>query len=262
MALLMAWALVITEPGMAMPVLLAPDETARGAGRLIRVGTKLPTYEKLSASLRRSRRSDRRTRERAQPAVQSKAHSRDRKLVPLDETVRSWLGVHASAVELPGDTDVWAPRLTSSNARAAGVLAWIINEALDLVDVMEDEDVSAFRIKTGLDAGLAGQPGEAAANLALLLGAATYHGTGYTVTFLPPAEGAAEALVEAGWVLANRDLGTDADLQIETAELLELEDLARSRFVHVGRRAAKRVALRRWDVARPVRVATVGEAAR
>lgn len=260
--IVLAWALAISRPGMAMPVLLAPDETDRSAGRLVRVGAGLRSYEQLRAALRRRRQSDGGLHERSGWTGANGQVSRERQLVALAETLHAWLGVDAAAVELPGDTDSWTPRLTSRNARAACILAWIVDEALDLADIMEEETVPAVRVKTEADACLAGHPGAAAANLALLLGASAHHGTGYTVHFLAADKGAGAALVDAGRGLSDRLSRTDADPQRETVELLELEDVARRGYVHVGRCAAERVALRLWNEARPVRTRAIGEATR
>ena len=247
LAIVLAWALGISEPDIAMPLLLEAEETAKRPNRLIRVDdARLPTYDSLIASLRRSRRFDARARARSERGLQGAPAVPGRRLVSLDALLRDWLGVDVDTVELRGDTDPWAPRLTSSNARAVGCLAWIANEVIDLVDVMQDEDVSAVREKTDLDARLAGQPGADAANLALLLAAATNHGSGYTVHFLPPQVAAADALVAAGRRAAARR-GEAGDYQAQTTELLELEDVAARGYIHVGRSAVGRVALRLFD---------------
>ena len=245
--IVLAWALAVTEPTLALPLLIDADETAGEAmTRLIRVGDRLPALEELLGVFYES--------SRVLDALEWVAAAREHAsalgkvgIVSIAEHLTDWLGVDVEGVELP--TDRRGPRLDSRNARAVGCCAWLITSALDLGSVMAREAIEAVRLKTEHDARLAGEPGAALANFALLLGAAIRHGGGYTVQFLPPKDGFAAAVVEAGSRIRERRItagfGREGDEgELKFIEELELEDVVARGYVHVGRDSAKRVAWR------------------
>ncbi len=243
LSLILAWAMFITEPARALPVLLEADEEAEApVSPLVRADDRLPSLEKLLATLGQSRQIDIAAMDQSARARQNAPAVHDRKLVQLGELLQRWLGADAEAVELPADR--WAPRLSSCNARAVGVFSWIATEALDLGLVLQEERIMAVRTRTDPDAALAGEPGATAANLALLLGAAANHAAGVTVHVLPPKADFAAALVEAGRHIESGYRQPAEDQEAETVQVLELEDLAGRGYIHVGRRAAERVARR------------------
>ena len=245
MSLAMAFGMAITEPAGVLPLLVEADEDADGSDcLLLRADDHLPTLEDLLAALRRGQHpvAERERIVASGPAI-------PRALVSLAAQLGDWLGVDALAVELPSDRLGMA--LSSADARAVGVVSWIVTAALRTASAMAEESVTAVRIKTDLDAHLAGQPGATAANLALLLAAAVHHGAGVTVHFLAARDDIGAALVEAGRRIgATRGQSVDED-EAETVDLLELRDHASRGYVHVGRRAAKDVAQRVYD-AQPV----------
>ncbi len=243
MSLVLARGLAITEPAGVLPLLVEADEDADGSDCvLVRADDHLPTLDELLAALRRGQQTgplkDRARVIASGPAV-------PRALVSLAAQLGDWLGVDAAAVELPSDR--LGMVLTSGDARATGVVAWIVTAALATASAMAEERVTAVRVKTDLDAHLAGQPGATAANLALLLAAAIHHGTGVTVHFLAARDDYGAALVEAGRRI-GQTRGQSADEgEAETVDLLELRDAASRGYVHVGRRAARDVAQRLFD---------------
>ena len=247
MSLAMAFGLAITEPAGVLPLLVEADEDADGSDCvLVRGDDHLPTLEDLLATLRCGQElvpaGERARNPASGPAV-------PRALVSLAAQLRDWFGVDAAAVELPSDRLGMA--LSSADARAVGVVSWIVTAALRTASAMAEESVTAVRVKTDLDARLAGQPGAIAANLALLLAAAIHHGVGITVHFLAARDDIGAALVEAGRRIgATRGQSVDEG-EAETVDLLELRDYASRGYVHVGRRAAKDVAQRLYD-AQPV----------
>lgn len=242
LSLVLAWARFIAEPAGTYPVLLEPDEEAEApVSQLIAAVDQLPSLEALLATQAEFRRIDIAEMARSAAAFNAPIIP-GRKLVVLGDLLQHWLRIDAGAVELPSDS--WAPRLSSGNARAVGVFAWIANNAIDIGLILQGESVMAVRVKTDRDAALAGEPGAAAANLALLLGAAANHAAGVTVHFLPPDAGFAAALVEAGRQIASRYREPAEDQETETVQELELEDLAARGYIHLGRRAAERIARR------------------
>ncbi len=246
--IILAWTLAMTEPTLALPLLIDADETAGEAmTRLIRVGDRLPALEALLGVFYESNRIDPDALERVAAAREHAPDLGKVGIVSIAEHLTDWLGVDAEGVELP--TDRRGPQLDSRNARAVGCCAWLITSALDLGSVMSREATEAVRLKTEHDALLAGEPGAALANFALLLGAAIRHGGGYTVQFLPPKGGFAAAVVEAGSRIRERRATVGHDREGDEGELkiieeLELEDVIGRGYVHVGRDSAKRVAWR------------------
>ena len=242
-AILLAWGLYIeTEPCGAMPVLLAADETAEDVSPLIRVGRNLPPLPRLLEELRRGWHVDAAARDRGARARENAPARTGRALAPLADVVADWLGVDVGTVELLADRP--GRRVADRNARAAFYVSCIPIETLEMGQVLAEEQVMAVRLKTEHDARLAGLPGAVLCNLVLLLGAAFHHGGGATVHVLPPDDGVAAALGEAGRRIASRNGCSSHD---EAVDGLELEDLARRGYVHVGRRAAHRVAWRLHD---------------
>ena len=180
--IVLAWSLAMTEPTLALSLLVDADETAGQAmTRLIRVGDSLPTLEELLGVFYESNRIDPDAMERVAAARERAPALTNVRIASLAEHLTDWLGVDAEGVELP--TDRRGPRLDNRNARAVGCCVWAIDSALDLGSVMAREAIEAARLKTEHDARLAGEPGAALANFALLLGAAIRHGGGYTVNF-------------------------------------------------------------------------------
>ena len=246
--IVLAYALAMTEPTLALPLLIDADETAGEAmTRLIRVGDHLPALEALLGVFYESNRIDPDALERVAAAREHAPDLGKVGIVSIAEHLTDWLGVDAEGVELP--TDRRGPRLNSRNARAVGCCAWLITSALDLGSVMVREATEAVRLKTEHDAKLGGAPGAVLANFALLLGAAIRHGGGYTVQFLQPKDGFAAAVVEAGCRIRERRLTAGYGRESDEGELmyieeLELEDVVARGYVHVGRDSAKRVAWR------------------
>ncbi len=257
--ILLAWGLFLeTQSSMAMPVLLAADEIATGANPLISVDRDLPPLQKLLEDLRRSSHVDAAARDRADRARQSAPALEGRKLVSLHDYLKCWLGVDADTVDILADHH--GPKVVGRNARAAFYISCLPIEALEMGQVMAEEWTMAVRLKTEQDALHARLPGAVMCNFVLFLGAAINHGSGCTVHFLPPSDEVAAALVEAGQRIQTRGQSED---ETETLDLLALEDLARRGYVHIGRRAAMRVAQRLYDrCTRPaVRMATAVDGA-
>ena len=246
--IVLAWVLAMTEPTLALALLVDADETAGQAmTRLIRVGDHLPTLEELLGVFYESNRIDPDAMERVAAARERAPALTNVRIASLAGHITDWLGVDVEGVELP--TDRRGPRLDNRNARAVGCSAWLITSALNLGSVMAREAIEAVRLKTEHDTRLAGEPGAALANFALLLGAAIRHGGGYTVQFLPPKDGFAVAVVEAGSRIRERRATVGHDREGDEGELkiieeLELEDVIGRGYVHVGRDSAKRVAWR------------------
>ena len=248
LSLILAWASSIGETASVLPVLLEADEEPGSlVSPLVRAGDDLPSLTALLATRAGLRRIDIDAMDQVASACQNVPAVHNCKLVDLGEVLQRWLGVDASAVELPADR--WAPRRSSRNARAAGVFGWIAFNAVDMSHVMQEERTMAVRLKTDRDAALAGEPGANSANLALLLAAAANHAAGVTVHFLPPKPAFASALIEAGRCVESEGRQPAADPETVTVQMLELEDLAARGFIHVGRRAAARVAHRLFDEA-------------
>ena len=246
--IVLAWALAVTEPTLALPLLIDADETTGEAmTRLIRVGDRLPALEEVLGVFYESNRVDLDAMERVAAAREHACTLGEVGIVSIAEHLTDWFGVNVEGVELP--TDRRGPHLDNRNARAVGCCAWLITSGLDLGSVMARETIEAVRLKTEHDARLAGEPGAALANCALLLGAAIRHGNGYTVQFLTPKDGFAAAVVEVGSRIRDRRItagygreGDEGELKI--IEELELQDVAARGYVHVGRANAKQVAWR------------------
>ena len=254
LCIVLAWALSLTEPTLAMPLLIDADETVGDATiSLIRVGDRLPGFEELCNTFYQSNLIDFDAMERASAAHEHAPALTNTKVVSLTEHLSDWFGVKVEGVELP--TDHCGPRVESRNARAVGCCVWLITSALDLGSVMNRERTEAVRLKTHRDAWLAGEPSASLANCALLLGAAIRHGGGYTVQVLAPKEDLATAIAEAGSRIRDRRIkagrGREGDEgEVKTIEEFELEDVAARGFVHVGRDNVKRVARRQvWGIA-------------
>ncbi len=248
LSLLLAWAIAVKEPTGACPILLEADEGSEAqVGFLFRGGDHLPPLETLLDILTRLRRTDFATTDEAPTASLNAPAGHDRKPVQMGELLAQWLGVDASAVEIPADS--WGPRQDNCNTRAVGVVAWIVGTAIEGFQALQTEEIMAVRLKTNQDAALAGEPGANAANLALLLAAAASHAAGLTVHVLPSRPAFAEALVEAGRSIRCEHRHSAVDQDMATVQRLDLEDLAARGFIHVGRRAAARVAHRLLDEA-------------
>ena len=254
LCIVLAWSLSLTEPTLAIPLLIDADETVGDATiPLIRVGDRLPAFEGLCNTFYESNRIDFDAMERASAAHERALALTNIRVVLLAEHLTDWFGVEVEGVELP--TDHFGPRVESRNARAVGCCVWLITSALDLGSVMNRERTEAVRLKTHRDARLAGDPSATMANCALLLGAAIRHGSGYTVQVLAPKEDLATAIAEAGSRIRDRRIkagrGREGDEgEVKTIEEFELEDVAARGFVHVGRDNVKRVARRQvWGVA-------------
>ena len=248
LSLILAWASAIGETTSVLPVLLEADEEAGSfVSPLVCAGDDLPSLPTLLATRNGLRRIDIAAMDRVARACQNAPAVHNRRLVELGEVLQRWLGIDASAVELPADR--WAPRRSSRNARAAGVFDWIAYNAEDLGHVMQEERTMAVRLKTDRDAALAGDPGAAAANFALVLAAAANHAAGVTVHVLPPRPDFAETLVEAARSIGCEHRQSAVDQETATVQRLDLEDLAARGFIRVGRRAAARVAHRLFDEA-------------
>ncbi len=101
-----------------------------------------------------------------------------------------------------------------------------------------------MRVKTETDAQLAGLPGATACNFSLLIGVAITHAAGCTVHVLPPRDDVSADLVNAGQRI---DSTLESFDEAETVAFLEIQDVARRGYVHLGRRAVRRVAQRLFD---------------
>ena len=248
LSLLLAWAIAVKEPTRACPILLEADEEAEApVGFLFHGGDHLPSLKALLDTLTRLRSLEFATTDENSFASLNAPAVHDRKPVQLGELLREWLGVDASAVEIPADS--WGPRQDNCNTRAVGVAAWIVGTAIEGFQALQTEEIMAVRLKTARDAALAGEPGANAANMALLLAAAASHADGLTVHVLPSRPDFAETLVEAARSIGCEHRQSAADQETVSVQMLELEDLAARGFVHVGRRAAARVAHRLFDEA-------------
>lgn len=247
-SLILAWAIAVKEPTGACPILLEADEGSEAqVGFLFRGGDHLQPLETLLETLTRLRRTEFATTDEAPTASLNAPAVHHRKLVQLSEVLKQWLGVDASAVEIPADS--WGPRQDNCNTRAVGVAAWIVGTAIEGFQVLQTEEIMAVRLKTNQDAALAGEPGANSANLALLLAAAANHAAGVTVHFLPPTPAFASALVEAARSIGCEHRQPAADPETATVQRLDIEDLAARGYIHIGRRAAARVAHRLFDEA-------------
>ena len=138
MSLVLARGLAITEPAGVLPLLVEADEDADGSDCvLVRADDHLPTLDELLAALRRGQQTgplkDRARVIASGPAV-------PRALVSLAAQLGDWLGVDAAAVELPSDR--LGMVLTSGDARATGVVAWIVTAALATASAMAEERVT------------------------------------------------------------------------------------------------------------------------
>ena len=227
-----------SEPTRAVPVLVeADDDAPNHVLRLIRLSGRLPSLEKLQRVWRRGWRIDTAAMQRTAQTRENAPSRAGSKLVRLNELLQGWLSIDARRVELPGDRRP-GDGVSSSGARAMCYFECLAVEALEMGHVMQTEVINAVRLKTEEDARIARQPGAVAANLALLLGAAVCHGSGYTVHFLPEHERFAAALIEAG----QRFQGGHG-----LAGILDIEDLAGRGYIHVGKRAARHAARRIID---------------
>ncbi len=147
LCIVLAWSLSVTEPTLALSLLIDADETAGEAmTRLIRVGDRLPALEGLLGVFYESNRIDPDAMERVAAAREHAPDLGKVGLVSIAEHLTDWLGVDVEGVELP--TDRRGPRLDSRNARAVGCCAWLITSALDLGSVMAREAIEAVRLKT------------------------------------------------------------------------------------------------------------------
>ena len=146
--IVLAWALAVTEPSLALPLLIDADETAGEAMiRLIRVGAPLTALEALCNSFYATHRRALDAMERVAAAHEHAPALGKIGIVSIAEHLTDWLGVDVEGVELP--TDRGGPRLDTRNARAVGCCAWLITSALALGSVMAREAIEAVRLKTG-----------------------------------------------------------------------------------------------------------------
>ena len=240
----LAWALVVaTQPVEATPLLLEADEEAGGAmAALIRVDEALPDLDDLLAELRRCRQPEPDIQDPTiapQGCVMAAAHGG---IVSFERLLVDWFGVDVGAIDLPVD---WVgTRVAGSNARAVTAIKWLIQMAIGLGALIEQDAIPAVRLKTEEDARLAGEPGAAMANCALLLAVAIRHARHLTVRLLPPRDDLATAVVEAGRLARERRLREGEDREATALDALELQDLAARGYVHVGRDAVREVAWR------------------
>ncbi len=242
-AMVLAWGVALeTEVQTSCPILLDADETATAVNPLIRVDRKLPSMRKLLKTLYRARSIDIVAMERVNQARETAPALTGRTRLGLHDHLQAWLGVDADKVELLADR---YGRVAGRDARAALFISCLVIEGLELGRVMEAEWITAARLKTEKDAQLAGLPGATACNFSLLFGVAITHAAGCTVHVLPTRDDVSADLVNAG----QRFEGTfgDFDDEAETVAVLEIQDVARRGYVHVGRRAARRVAQRLFD---------------
>ena len=242
MAAVLGWALSFWYGHTGFVRLLVEAyETAMDAAPLVTGAEALPDFDTLFEALNAGTVS-------AEAAAwgdesgQERDAEGDLRLVRLDELVETWLGIDVMAVELP--TDRRAPKMDVRNGRALQVLAWLINESIDLGCAMRRESVDVVRVKTDPDALIAEEPGAAAANLALLLASAISYGRGSTLQFLPPRDRPAAALIEdrRRVELEYKDVAPPND--VRTVKQLELQDLVARGYIHVGRTNIARVASR------------------
>ena len=246
--IVLAWSLSMTEPTLALPLLIDADETVGSAmARLIRVPDRLPALETLRGAFYETNLIDLDAMERVAAAHErAPAPARVRIDSPA-KLLNKWFGIDAEGVELP--TDRLGPRLERPIARAVGCFVWLITSGLNLGSVMEREWTEALRLKTERDAQLAGEPGAALANCAVLLGAAIRHGGGFTVQVLSPRDELAVSIVEAGCRIRDRrsTAGSGwqgAEGEFKMIEQLDLEDVVARGYVHIGRDNVKQVARR------------------
>ena len=243
-ATVLAWALSLSSDQiLSVPLLVEADEDARDVADGLRGDLPLPTLDMLCAQFYGN------CSAVADPAGEQvkEVHSaasafEGRRLVRLDALALEWFGIDAVTISLPSDAH--DPKMTGANARAIAVFVWLINEALNLGSDLRREMIEAVRVKTDADAAVAGEPGAAASNAALLLGAAIRHGGGWTVHVLQPRVGAAAALVEAGNRLQEERRRAGHDDEAKTAIYYEARDVAAREHIHVGRRNIGRVAWR------------------
>ena len=241
-----AWALFVgTEPALATPLLLDPDEEL-GAVMvpLIRMGDGLPPLDNLLLPLHRGAPIEYDALERAADARRDAPAVAGITISSLQDRLTEWFGIDADVDAVDLACDIHGLRMHGPNGRAVATLTWIITTALELGSVMKREEIEAVRLKAERDARLAGEPGARAANCAVLLGAAVRHGAGYSPCVLPPRDDLAAALVEAGRRARDRRGREGDDGEASTVEMLDLRDLAARGYVHVGRANARQVAWR------------------
>ena len=241
-----AWGLRLgTEPTLATPLLLDPDEEV-GAVMvpLIRMDASLPALDELLLPLHRGAPIEYDALEQAVDARRDAPAIADVSIVSWHDRLKEWLGIDADfdAANLP--CDLQGLRMQGPNGRAVATLTWIVTTAFELGSVMKPEEIEAVRLKSELDARLAGEPGAGVANCAVLLGAAIRHGADYSPRILPPQDDLAAALVEAGRRARDRRGQMSENREASAIEMLDPRDLAARGFVHVGRQNARRVASR------------------
>lgn len=245
LCLVLAWATFTnTELAYAHPVLLEADEAApTRSNRLVQMKRRLPSLESLQDALFGVSRIDTAAMSQAAQARESVGLLPGSRLVSVDRVLADWLGVDPSEVELPSDKR--GRTVFCRNSRSAIILAMIVTEATEVGRVLQEESVAAVRAKTDADADLAGLPGAIASNASLLLGVAIAHESGHTAHVLAPDKAYAARLAEAGRRFHRQR--SERDEAAEDAARLNLIDVAARGWVHVGRRAARRVAYRLVD---------------
>lgn len=243
----LGWALFLaTCRDLASPLLLEPGERVGEAMvPLIRVGEGLPALRELLIPYYRPSNDDD-ALERAAKARRDAPAIKGLRVASLQERVIDWFGIDADADAADLACNIFGLRMADPNARAVHTCLWIITTAIHLGADMKAETVRAVRLQTERDARLAGAPGAAAANLAVLLGLAICHGRDHFCRLLPPEERFAAAVEEAGrQAQARRDREGDGD-EVGSVELIELEDFVARGYLHVGRANIREVAW--WSI--------------
>ncbi len=242
----LAWGLFLgTEPTLAIPLLLDPDEDAGTVMvPLIRIDDDLPALDELLLPLHRGAPIEYDALERAADARRDAPAVAGVSIASMQDRLKEWLGIDADIDAVDLACDFRGLRMQGPNGRAVALLTWIITTALELGSVMKRESIEAVRLKTERDAQLAGEPGAGAANCAVLLATAICHGAASTPRVLPTRDDLATTLAEAGRHARDRRGREGDDGEASTVEMLDLRDRAARGYVHVGRANASQVAWR------------------
>ncbi|RYC28756.1 hypothetical protein D3273_27635 [Lichenibacterium minor] len=154
--IVLGWALFIaTQPISATPLLLEADEAAGGVMvPLISIDPTLSDLDDLLAELRRRRQLH---LDDPDPAIVAHEDMRvvaHAGIVSVETLLTDWFGVDVAAIDLLVD---WlGTRVAGSTARAVTAMRWLVNTAIGLAALIEQEAILAVRLKTERDARLAG----------------------------------------------------------------------------------------------------------
>ncbi len=243
---LFAWALSLTTwADWTSPLLLEPDERAGEAMvPLIRVADGLPALDELLVPYYRRSSVDHDALDREADAGRDAPVITDLRIVPLRRRAMDWFGIDANAEAADIECNMLGLRMASPHGRAVQACIWVLNAGIELGRRFTVETVRAVRLRTERDARLAGAPGAAAANLAVLLGLAICHGRDYLPQLLPAADRFAADVEEAGRRARDRRDREGNGGEMGSVELIEVEDLVARGYLHVGRATIRQVAWR------------------